>query len=56
MPPEQAAAWYIGLDALRIGQCDMHHFGEFTLLGHFCQLFEALTIIEKFRQPTFTSP
>jgi hypothetical protein len=56
MPPAQAEAWYISLDARRIGQCDTYHFGDFTLLGHFCQLFEALTTIEKFRQAAFTSP
>jgi hypothetical protein len=32
----QADAGFKSLGALRIGQCDVHHFGEFALLDRFC--------------------
>ena len=47
MPPEQAGAEFESLDALRILQCDVHHFGDFTLPGRFYELFEALTATKK---------
>jgi hypothetical protein len=31
-------------------------FGGFTLLNHFCKLFEALTAVSKPRQAAFDSP
>jgi hypothetical protein len=56
MPPERVDTWFENLDGLRIGQCDVHHFGCFTLQNRFCQLFEALIAVIKSAAIAFNSP
>jgi hypothetical protein len=56
MSTEQADTWFENLDGLRIGQCDVHHFGCFTLPNRFCQLFEVLIAVIKPPAIAFNSP